>query len=252
MAVSSLLAAAGLASVHALSQQLRVLQGVPKRQLLSAVGGMAVAFVVLRLLPALSEHQQALQRLTSDSVLGLLKNHVYIMVLISIAVYYGLERLARQSKQKRREAGKSERTSYGVFWLHTATFALMNVLIGYLLVGRAAQGLLHLSLFFLAMLFKFLVNDHSLHRAHKELYDDIGRWLLVVAVFLGWGINYLFDLPRIGPAFFQAFIAGGVLLNVLKEELPAERESRYWAFALGAGGYAALLIAIDVATGLFG
>ena len=185
MAISSLLAAAGLASVHVFSQQLRVLQDTPKRQLLSAVGGMAVAFVVLRLLPALSGHQQALQRVTSGSTWGLLKNHVYIIVLISIAVFYGLERLARQSKRKRSDAGKSERTSYGVFWLHIGTFAMMNILIGYLLVGRAAQGLLHLSLFFLAMLFKFLVNDHSLHRAHKDLYDDLGRWLLVVAVFLG-------------------------------------------------------------------
>lgn len=207
---------------------------------------------VSSVLAALGDHQQALQRLTSDSVLGILKNHVYIVVLISIVVYYGLERLARESKRKRSNAGKSERTSYGVFWLHTATFALMNVLIGYLLISRAARGLLHLSLFFLAMLFKFLVNDHSLHRAHKELYDDLGRWALVVAVFLGWGINYLFDLPRVGPAFFQAFIAGGVLLNVLKQELPAERKSRYWAFVLGAGGYATLLITIDVATALFG
>ena len=248
MPAPSLVAAAILAAVHVFSRRLRVLKGVPRRRVLSAVGGMAVAFVVLRLLPALGEHQRAIAQLTSDSALGILKNHVYIVVLLSIAIFYGLERLARESKQQRAETGKSERTTYGVFWLHTSTFALMNVLIGYLLVGRARQGLLHLSLFALAMLFKFFVNDHSLQRAHKDLYDDIGRWLLVAAVFLGWAINYLIDVPRAGPALFQAFIAGGVLLNILKEELPEERESRYWAFAIGAGAYATLLVAIDVLT----
>lgn len=40
-----------------------------------------------------------------------------------------------------------------------------------------------------------------------------------------------------------AFLAGGVILNVLKEELPEERESRFSAFAGGALLYAALLLA---------
>ena len=40
-----------------------------------------------------------------------------------------------------------------------------------------------------------------------------------------------------------AFIAGGVVLNAIKEELPRERRSRFGAFALAAGAYAALLIA---------
>lgn len=37
-------------------------------------------------------------------------------------------------------------------------------------------------------------------------------------------------------------MAGGIVLNVLKEELPAERESRFSAFVLSAGGYAAILL----------
>jgi zinc transporter ZupT len=40
-----------------------------------------------------------------------------------------------------------------------------------------------------------------------------------------------------------AFLAGGVIMNVLKEELPEERESRFWAFVLGAGLYAGVLLA---------
>ena len=33
------------------------------------------------------------------------------------------------------------------------------------------------------------------------------------------------------------------MLNVLKEEVPSERQSRFGAFVLGAAGYAALLLA---------
>ena len=39
------------------------------------------------------------------------------------------------------------------------------------------------------------------------------------------------------------FLAGHVVLNVLKEELPEDRESKFSAFALGSGAYAALLLA---------
>ena len=42
------------------------------------------------------------------------------------------------------------------------------------------------------------------------------------------------------PVF--AFLAGGVVLNVLKEELPAERDSNFAAFAVGATVFAGLLL----------
>ena len=40
-------------------------------------------------------------------------------------------------------------------------------------------------------------------------------------------------------SFLFAFLAGGVVLNVLKKELPEERESRFLLFALGLAAYAA-------------
>ncbi|PRX99130.1 hypothetical protein CLV24_1634 [Pontibacter ummariensis] len=42
----------------------------------------------------------------------------------------------------------------------------------------------------------------------------------------------------------MAFIGGAEILNVLKEERPEERKSRYWAFLLGAGACAVLLLAL--------
>jgi hypothetical protein len=39
-----------------------------------------------------------------------------------------------------------------------------------------------------------------------------------------------------------ALLAGGVILNVMKEELPEERESRFWASATGSAVYATLLL----------
>jgi hypothetical protein len=49
---------------------------------------------------------------------------------------------------------------------------------------------------------------------------------------------------RLRLAVLFAFLGGVVILNVIKEELPQEQESLFWAFALGAALYTALLLAL--------
>ncbi len=94
-----------------------------------------------------------------------------------------------------------------------------------------------------AMTLHFLVNDHGLREHHKGAYDRVGRWVLAGAVLVGWALGLVAEVSEIALAVLIAVLAGGIILNVLKEELPEERESRVWAFALGAALYAALLLA---------
>jgi hypothetical protein len=88
-----------------------------------------------------------------------------------------------------------------------------------------------------------VTNDHGLRAHHKERYDRFGRWILSAAVLVGAGAGLFLSLPAPVIGIFFAFLAGGVLLNVLKEELPEEREARFDAFLVGAAIYAALLMA---------
>jgi phosphate/sulfate permease len=125
----ALAAAALLAAVHVFSQKLRILDGVPRSRLLSAVGGMAVAFVILRLLPAIASHQQTIEKATRGTVLANLNNHVWIMLLASLVLFYGLEHLAKISRAKSQRGGGPDQTTAPVFWIHMGTFALISVLL---------------------------------------------------------------------------------------------------------------------------
>jgi hypothetical protein len=129
-----------------------------------------------------------------------------------------------------------------VFWLHTASFAAYNALIGYLLLHREDQGPGPLVLFAFAMGVHFLVNDYGLRRDHKGAYDRVGRWVLAAAILAGWVVGLSFEVSEAALAVLFAFLAGGVIMNVLKEELPEERESRFFAFALGAALYSVVLL----------
>ena len=119
----------------------------------------------------------------------------------------------------------------------------MNALIGYLLavVDRDLQELL---LFSGAIGLKFLVNDFGLHENHGPRYDRLGRWLVMAAILLGWAAGAFAGVPQAALAIFRSFLVGGIIMNILKEELPENRESRFWPFALSATLYGTLLLVV--------
>lgn len=239
-------AALGLALVHLLAGTLRFLDVVPRSRWLSFGSGVSVAYVFVHLLPELAKGQQAVAGAAgrAGGALRFLEHHVYLVALLGMSAFYGLELLARRSRRSERGGNEAGVATPGVFWIHVATFALYNALIGYLLLHRDEAGSRALATFAAAMAMHFLVNDHGLRHHYKARYDRYGRWILAGMILAGWGVGAFAELPDAAVAVFFALLAGGVIFNVLKEELPEDRRSRFSAFALGAAGYAALLLAI--------
>lgn len=232
---------AGLAVIHLFASRLRFLDILPRSRWLSAAGGISVAYVFVHLLPDLAAEQETIREAAGESF-DFLEYHVYLVSLVGLSVFYGLEQAAKVSRGRKRAAGKEDSTEAGVFWLHVASFTLYNALIGYLILHREEPGLQSLLLFTFAMGVHFVVNDFGLRRHHREVYDRIGRWILVLGIFVGWFVGIFYEVSEAAVAVLFAFLAGGVIMNVLKEELPEEHESRFWAFALGAAAYAAVLL----------
>lgn len=239
--IVSLLAVAVLVAVHLFSGRLHLLEGTPRSVWLSLAGGVSVAYVFVHLLPELAEGQETITEATGEG-LAFLDVHIYLVALVGLATFYGLERLATESRRRNRRAGEEDSTSAGAFWIHIGSFAVYNALIGYLLLNRQESGLGALVLFALAMALHFVVNDYGLREHHKVLYESVGRWIISAAIVLGWVVGLAFEVPEAAVAVLTAFLAGGVIMNVLKEELPEERQSRFWAFAAGAASYAVLLL----------
>lgn len=235
------LLAIGLAIVHLLAGQLRWLDRTPRSRWLSFGSGVSVAYVFVHILPDLSEAQETLSEIM-DGAIGFLEHHVYLMALLGMSVFYGLERLVKVSRQRNEDAGKGDVAEIGVFWLHMGSFAVYNALIGYLLLHREDVERRSLLLFSVAMALHFIVNDYGLRQDHKHIYDRVGRWILAGAIVCGWAIGSGTAIDAAAIALLFSFLAGSVMLNVLKEELPEERESRFGAFLAGAGIYAVLLL----------
>jgi hypothetical protein len=233
--------ASGLAATHFFAGRLRFLDITPRSRWLSGASGVSVAYVFVHILPELAAGQWTLHQATGGAA-GFFEHHVYVIALSGMVAFYGLERLAKVSRAAQPADDDGDATTPGVFWLHTTSFAIYNGLIGYLLLHREETGTISLMTFFFAMATHFLVNDYGLRHHHKHRYHAYGRWVLAAAVLIGWAIGAMVELHEAAVAVLFAFLAGGVILNVLKEELPEERKSTFWAFALGAAVYAAVLL----------
>jgi hypothetical protein len=242
MAALTFFAAFGLAILHVLAARLRFLNSAPRSIWLSGAGGISVAYVFLHLLPELAEHQKVI-RASADGLMGFIEHHAYVVAFVGLSIFYGLERAAKESRRSGGRSGDEDTPVVTIFWLHIGFFALYNFLIGYLL-SNDGQTMRNFAFFSFAMAVHFLVNDFGLQGHYKRRYASTGRWLLAAAVLAGWAAGYSVAVPELAISVLVAFIAGAVVLNVLKEELPDDRQSRFGAFLLGGGMYAALLLAI--------
>ena len=225
------LALSFLALLHLSAGRLRFLDVAPRSRWLSAAGGISVAYVVVHLLPELARGQRSVE---AGGAFSAVEDHVYVVALFGLALFYGVESVVH----RRRSDGASPT---GAFWLSMGSFAIYNAIIGYLVVHREEETTRTLVFFTLALGLHFLVNDHALREHHRDAYHELGRWLIVAALAAGWLVGELTDISDAALAVMSGFLAGGVILNVMKEELPEERQSSFAAFVAAAAGYTCVL-----------
>jgi len=228
---TSLLATIGLSFVHATASRLKFLDTEPRSRWLSFAGGVAVAYALMHLLPELSEYTRLTQEHFGEEFSTRV---VYAVALAGLIVFYGIDWYVERAQPE------DEQTP-ALFWSHVATFATYNAIIGYVLVREDRSGT-QLLFYTIGIGLHFIVNDDGMRRNYPRRYRRYGRWILSAAIVAGWMIGTATDIHELISAGLTAFLAGGILLNTFKEELPAERESRFGAFTLGCIAYAGILM----------
>jgi multisubunit Na+/H+ antiporter MnhB subunit len=231
------LGAAVLIGIHLIGSTLRFMSIVPRHGLLSFAGGIAVAYVFIHVLPNLAEGASLVEQELGDSPIA--DHVVWLVALGGMVLFYAIETASRNVRED--ESG-SDRTQAHIYVLSIASYGTYNAVVAYLLHEQADQGAAAIAFFVVAMSLHFLVNDYALHEHHKERYERSGRWILIAAVAVGAVIGAMTQITPLVLELTTALIAGGVILNVMKEELPDEADRQFPAFVAGAGGYAVLLL----------
>lgn len=235
--------AIGLAFIHGFISKLNIFSFIPEFRWMSFAGGVSIGYVFLEVFPELSHAQEAIEH-SEIPFVAYLENHVYILALLGLLVFYGLDILALKSRERNKLENNQDSTHHTVFWIHITGFTLLNVIVGYLLQDLSNHTLLQCLLFFAAIALHFFIIDHGLREHHSTPYDKYGRWLLTAAIMVGAIAGQSLHLNEAAISIIWSFLAGSIILNILKRELPDEQKSCFSSFTIGTALYTTLLLLI--------
>lgn len=112
----TLASAVVFAAIHLWVDRLSVLDRMPRSRWLSFSGGVAVGYVFLHILPELAKHSGSTEGESAA-------RSVYLVALIGLAAFYGLERAIKVSRSRHHARYGLDRPQAFTFWLHIASFA---------------------------------------------------------------------------------------------------------------------------------
>lgn len=226
----ALLATLILMFFHYVAPLLKKYLSDKSRAFTSFTGGMAVSYVFLDMLPNLVEYNKPIGEylIAHQALTPFTEVSIYIAALFGFVIYYGIEIHAIKDQ----ENGKGYNQI--IYNLHLAMFCLYNFLITYTMGLRAQLSIAGTLLFTLAMAFHFIITDKKFSRLYPYKFTHTGRFILMLFLFIGWICTIIFDPVNVlFAAFMLAFLAGSILLNVFREELPDAKAVNFHAFTLG-------------------
>ncbi len=213
-----------LALIHLFANRAKVLGWVWHGQFLSFAAGISLAYIFVDLLPSLARGEPVLKRTFGD-VLPFLELHTYLIALVGILFYYGIEAVKSKHKNK---------------WLPISGYLLFNFFVGASLSDSSNPEIQPLTLFTIAIGMHYFVRDHM---AHVTKTPSV-LWVLILMLFAGYLVGYLTEIPDAASAVCISFVAGGILLNVFQYELPKKEKSGYLWFVFGAFLYTSMLLGL--------
>jgi len=212
---------------------------IGRRSLLSAAAGIAVGYVFIDLLPDMARLQESFTAAAAGLGHPFPQFRVYSSAMIGFVFFFVLENMVVAARP---EAGQEESSENASYWAQLFGFTAYAGLMSYLLWAEEELDLAGLALYSLAMFLHFWTVDHSLREEHGARYDRSGRWLLVAGLLIGGVVGVLGFKSELLVPTFMGFIAGGVVINSLKDELPGRGEGKALPFVMGAFGYSLLLL----------
>lgn len=217
--------AAAVASVHLWGPRLRTVLPGWREAFLPFIGGFALGYAVIYMLPKLGASHQLVVANDPDAPL-LWQFRTYLTLLLGIQIYVILGALSRD-----RERG-------GALFMPAVAAGRLgySFLGGYLLAGFADSAALAQFLAALVLGLHLIGLDAHLNGGHGR--GATAGWMLAMAVLCGALAGLLVALPGLTRGL-TALIAGGILMVVMNGELAAGSR-RPVAFIAGSLAFVAI------------
>ena len=185
-------------------------------------GGIALGYVFFYMLPKLGDYTASTIAANPDHW-EFLHYHVYVIALLGLLIYLCLDRFTQSEGQ---DVGRW-RPSIGL------AFGAYSLLIGYMIADVPRVGLAPYALILIALGPHLLGMDHQMRLRNEARFDRFLRWVFAVMLLIGWAFGSVTELPNSIVWSATAFLAGAIIINVIRDELPNRQSVRMWPFLLG-------------------
>ncbi len=210
-----------------------------RESFLNVSAGIAVAYAFVDVFPQLARKQLAFDSIPGSTVFAYLYHHLYVVALIGFVVYVAVRALQGSDVHDARHDASH--------WLMSVLLSLYCLLVGYILADQPLHRPEPALLFGLAMAAHMLGLTHQHRDYAPRRYDRAIRYLLMASVAAGWVWGMVDDLTVRTYGLWFAFIAGCIVATGTFGDLPRISTTRAVpAFALGAVGYTALLLMVEI------
>jgi uncharacterized membrane protein YeaQ/YmgE (transglycosylase-associated protein family) len=252
--IISIIPAFLLAATHVLLHNIDIkIQRKSGWHWLSIFSGISVSYVFLGLIPDIERYRYDLNR--SSNLDEKVSGRFYaLLILLGFTIFYCLEMFVKHYRKRKTRVEDDDPLSApldillpceksGPLILHVSAFSVYGSAIAFLLPKKMILfSVKNMFFYYAAMQAHYIIDDMSLHEHFGKKYDKYGRIPLVIATIGGWITGYFVEVSPGLVAGIAAGIAGGSIVNVLKEELPADTRGSIPLFLVGTIGYTLVLV----------
>jgi hypothetical protein len=183
----------------------------------SFAGGLAASYVFLHLIPEIDKG--------SHHMVG---ERIYFFMLVGLASLYGIELFIHRSHS--RAAAPGPRLA-----LHATLAAIYSFLLVLTLSEQLPASAAMTVVFAVSMGLHLLSADLGLQEKYPERFVNQGRFGLILAVFAGYAVSLLGQPDEALIDILTALLAGFMMFNIFRNEVPEYRDAHFRGFLLGAG-----------------
>ena len=223
--------------IHLLANKFIPSNRIHRLKWFSFSGGLAVSYVFVYVLPTLHKEQILVKQYYNHLTMP---SELYFVGLVGVLMFYGVQKVVRKAQLD----NKTEKAR-SLFWLQILFFGIYNMLVSYTVISHNVAGIQ--AIFYgLAVGMHFIAVAHDLWREYADIYNKVGRYVLAFGIVLGWGMGMLLNLSPVMESIIFAFIAGAMILNVLKYELPPDNEAHFTTFLIGVVSYTTITMSLKL------
>ena len=214
------------AAIHYWSRPLHKWLYASEKIAISFGGGMAITYVFLHLLPELEKGDVSLGQFS-----------IHIVTLIGFLLFYSAQHwIWSQTKDD------SQKHHRRAFWLQMIFVSSYNFLLIYSIPEQFEQSIPFAFIYILAMSLHLLSTDYHLSERYHQLFKHQGRFVLMAAITCGLVTDLWAEAAnRTFSNTLTALLAGFLMFNIFKEEIPDHKDTRFFWFICGVVVYILLL-----------